>query len=83
MVKQVDPETGQKMINHYTVLHELGRGAYGKVKLCVDMETNQQYVCYHVFIVYVSLLAVRHGSSFFLFNTRRTMLNFLLITIGN
>ena len=45
MVKQVDPQTGQKMINQYCMLNELGRGVFGKVKLCVDTETGQQFVC--------------------------------------
>ena len=38
LIKMVDKE-GNKMINRYTVIDDLGRGAYGKVKLAVD-ETN-------------------------------------------
>jgi serine/threonine protein kinase len=44
MVRQVDPETGNKLINRYMILTEIGRGVYGKVKLCVDMESGEQYV---------------------------------------
>ena len=35
LVKQLDDE-GNKLINRYTVIDNLGRGAYGKVKLAVD-----------------------------------------------
>lgn len=29
-------QNGQKMINNYTILSEIGRGVHGKVKLAVD-----------------------------------------------
>ena len=35
LLKRLDEE-GNKMINKYTVIDDLGRGAYGKVKLAVD-----------------------------------------------
>ena len=35
LIKAIDEE-GNKMINRYTVIDDLGRGAYGKVKLAVD-----------------------------------------------
>ncbi|KAJ3414231.1 hypothetical protein HDV05_006848 [Chytridiales sp. JEL 0842] len=31
------------MINRYMVIREIGRGVHGKVKLCVDTETGEQY----------------------------------------
>lgn len=39
-------EDGNKMVNQYMILFELGRGAFGKVKLCVDVETQQHYVIF-------------------------------------
>ena len=45
IIRQIDPSTGNKMINHYTILRELGRGVHGKVKLCFDTETMEHYVC--------------------------------------
>ncbi|KAF9430509.1 hypothetical protein BGZ94_006455 [Podila epigama] len=41
MMKDYDPMTGNKMINKYMVVRELGRGVHGKVKLCRDTETNE------------------------------------------
>ncbi|KAJ3327523.1 hypothetical protein HDU76_011645, partial [Blyttiomyces sp. JEL0837] len=43
LVKNVDPATGNKMINKYMVVREIGRGCHGKVKLCVDVETGESY----------------------------------------
>ncbi|EME38527.1 hypothetical protein DOTSEDRAFT_75897 [Dothistroma septosporum NZE10] len=43
----VDPVSGRKLINHYEVLDELGRGTHGKVKLGRDLEspsTSPTYV---------------------------------------
>lgn len=37
-------ESGHKKINKYVVIKEIGRGVHGKVKLCVDSETNVPYV---------------------------------------
>jgi hypothetical protein len=37
MVKSVDQVSGQKMINKYQVIKEIGRGVYGKVKLCIGI----------------------------------------------
>jgi len=36
-------QNGNKMINNYAVLFELGRGASGKVKAVIDVETEQRY----------------------------------------
>ena len=41
MMKDYDPATGNKMINKYMIVRELGRGVHGKVKLCRDTETNE------------------------------------------
>lgn len=39
--KTVDIESGNKKINEYVLLGELGRGAQGKVKLAFDTDRNQ------------------------------------------
>ncbi|KAF1970494.1 kinase-like protein, partial [Bimuria novae-zelandiae CBS 107.79] len=36
----VDPMSGRKIINHYEILDELGRGMHGKVKLGRDLENG-------------------------------------------
>ncbi|KAG0232400.1 hypothetical protein BGW42_008191 [Actinomortierella wolfii] len=41
MMKNYDPMTGNKMINKYMVVRELGRGVHGKVKLCRDTLTDE------------------------------------------
>ncbi|KAF9098834.1 hypothetical protein BGX29_007416 [Mortierella sp. GBA35] len=41
MMKDYDPTTGNKMINKYMVVRELGRGVHGKVKLCRDTTTDE------------------------------------------
>jgi serine/threonine protein kinase len=41
MVKEYDTETGNKIINDYLILQEIGRGTYGKVKLAVDLRTDE------------------------------------------
>jgi len=43
MIRDYDPKTGRKMINNYVVVKEVGRGCHGKVKLCYDINTNEQY----------------------------------------
>ncbi|KAJ3171905.1 hypothetical protein HK101_011205 [Irineochytrium annulatum] len=43
LVRDYDPATGNKMINRYMIVKELGRGVHGKVKLCVDVETGDQW----------------------------------------
>jgi hypothetical protein len=43
IIKDVDPH-GNKMVNHFVILNELGRGVHGKVKLCRDIETGQEFV---------------------------------------
>ncbi|KAI9262016.1 kinase-like domain-containing protein [Sporodiniella umbellata] len=39
--KGYHPETGNKMINQYMILKEIGRGVHGKVKLAQDTITGQ------------------------------------------
>ncbi|KAI5840811.1 kinase-like domain-containing protein [Morchella snyderi] len=36
-----DPISGRKIINHYTIIDEIGRGVHGKVKLGTDIETGE------------------------------------------
>ncbi|KAJ8328315.1 hypothetical protein O5D80_003674 [Batrachochytrium dendrobatidis] len=43
MVRDYDSQTGNKMINHYMVFGELGRGCHGKVKLCLDTITGEKW----------------------------------------
>lgn len=43
IIKDVDSQ-GNKMVNHFVILNELGRGVHGKVKLCRDTETGQEFV---------------------------------------
>lgn len=40
MTSSRDPETGRKMINQYLVLHEIGRGTHGTVRLGRDMSVD-------------------------------------------
>jgi serine/threonine protein kinase len=40
----VDPISGRKLINHYEIIDELGRGTHGKVKLGRDLQTADSYV---------------------------------------
>jgi hypothetical protein len=44
MLKEYDTETGNKIINDYLILEEIGRGTYGKVKLAQDLRTNELVV---------------------------------------
>lgn len=36
-----DPISGRKIINHYTIIDEIGRGVHGKVKLGTDIDTGE------------------------------------------
>jgi [calcium/calmodulin-dependent protein kinase] kinase len=40
----VDPVSGRKLINHYEIIDELGRGTHGKVKLGRDLKTANNHV---------------------------------------
>ncbi|WPG98269.1 serine/threonine-protein kinase ssp1 [Acrodontium crateriforme] len=40
----VDPISGRKLINHYEIIDELGRGTHGKVKLGRDCDTENTFV---------------------------------------
>ena len=44
VIDKTTDESGYKRINKYIVVQEIGRGVHGKVKLCVDLETNLPYV---------------------------------------
>ncbi|KXL51555.1 hypothetical protein M433DRAFT_60021, partial [Acidomyces richmondensis BFW] len=39
-----DPITGRKLINHYEIIDELGRGTHGKVKLGRDLQDENTHV---------------------------------------
>lgn len=39
--KEYDPETGNKIINNFMIIKEIGRGVHGKVKLAQDLETGE------------------------------------------
>ncbi|KAI7886187.1 kinase-like protein [Lichtheimia hyalospora FSU 10163] len=39
--KDYDPTTGNKIINRYMIIREIGRGVHGKVKLAEDIESNE------------------------------------------
>ncbi|KAI8380242.1 kinase-like domain-containing protein [Blakeslea trispora] len=41
LVKTYHPETGNKLINNFMILQEIGRGVHGKVKLAQDIYTNE------------------------------------------
>ncbi|EMC97724.1 hypothetical protein BAUCODRAFT_122149 [Baudoinia panamericana UAMH 10762] len=40
----VDPISGRKLINHYEIIDELGRGTHGKVKLGRDLQLENTHV---------------------------------------
>ncbi|CEG76733.1 Putative CAMKK/ELM protein kinase [Rhizopus microsporus] len=39
--KDYDPGTGNKILNNYMILREIGRGMHGKVKLAQDLDTGE------------------------------------------
>ncbi|KAI9251047.1 kinase-like domain-containing protein [Sporodiniella umbellata] len=41
MNKDYDPETGNKLVNQYMLVKEIGRGMHGKVKLAQDLDTSE------------------------------------------
>lgn len=44
---------GNKTVNQYVLLKKIGRGAYAKVKLCLNTEDNQYYVSMRFRLVFV------------------------------
>ncbi|CAK4009601.1 Serine threonine- kinase ssp1 [Lecanosticta acicola] len=42
----VDPVSGRKLINHYEIIDELGRGTHGKVKLGRDLTSSKEAPTY-------------------------------------
>lgn len=42
--KEYDPETGNKIINNFMILKEIGRGVHGKVKLAEELDTGELVV---------------------------------------
>lgn len=45
IVKDYDANTGNKLLNDYMILREIGRGVHGKVKLAQHMGTGELVVC--------------------------------------
>jgi hypothetical protein len=43
ITRSIDWVTGNKIINRYMILKEIGRGVHGKVKLGIDIETGEYY----------------------------------------
>lgn len=44
IIKDYDTDSGNKIINHYMIIKEIGRGVHGKVKLAQDMNTGNYVV---------------------------------------
>lgn len=44
--KEYDPETGNKIINNFMIIKEIGRGMHGKVKLAEDLDTGELVVSF-------------------------------------
>jgi len=44
IVKNYDANTGNKILNDYMILREIGRGVHGKVKLAQHMGTGELVV---------------------------------------
>lgn len=45
--KEYDPETGNKIINNFMIIKEIGRGMHGKVKLAEDLDTGELVVSFY------------------------------------
>jgi serine/threonine protein kinase len=43
VVTNTEDEEGNKLINNYIILRNIGKGSYGKVKLCID-QNNKAFV---------------------------------------
>lgn len=43
-VKDYDPESGNKILNNFVIIREIGRGVHGKVKLAQDRVTGDLVV---------------------------------------
>lgn len=44
VTKEYDAETGNKLINNFMIIKEIGRGVHGKVKLAQDLTTGELVV---------------------------------------
>ncbi len=51
-------EAGYNMINNYKLLKDLGHGSFGKVKLCVEMDSGKQFA---IKIIDKTILRRREG----------------------
>lgn len=47
IIKDYDTNTGNKLLNDYMILREIGRGVHGKVKLAQHMGTGELVVNIH------------------------------------
>ena len=63
--KEYDPETGNKIINNFMIIKEIGRGMHGKVKLAEDLDTGELVVSFLSFFVFIffSFTPYYHQSS--------------------
>jgi serine/threonine protein kinase len=50
--KEYDAETGNKLINNFMIIKEIGRGMHGKVKLAQDLDTGELVVKYHTVLLF-------------------------------
>jgi serine/threonine protein kinase len=41
-IKRAENDDGKRSVNDYVMLHQLGSGAYGKVRLCVDQRNAER-----------------------------------------
>lgn len=49
VTKEYDAETGNKLINNFMIIKEIGRGVHGKVKLAQDLTTGELVVSLYLF----------------------------------
>jgi hypothetical protein len=44
-IVRTNEKSGKRCINSYIMLHELGSGTFGKVRMCLHKETGEEMVC--------------------------------------
>lgn len=59
IVKDYDASTGNKLLNDYMILREIGRGVHGKVKLAQHMGTGELVVGSRHY--YITMLKTHHA----------------------
>jgi hypothetical protein len=50
-------DDGNKTVNAYTIIRTLGKGSFGKVKLCMD-SNNKAFVCIYILFIIIVLTQV-------------------------